>query len=164
MKRFIKFIIKIFIPVSLREKIKYLLNLRCHIEHLENLIQEFMGRNIVKDGIEPFCDQLPLFQLVNTGFFDNNKEKAEYYKSQYGLLDYHIEFLNHLTRLFNLEGFRVIEIGGSNIPREMVLNDFKVKQWVCIDKPYASTVARQKRHYDSITMLKLSPGGGASLS
>jgi SAM-dependent methyltransferase len=124
-----------------------------------------LGNNSVKEYTTPhFCDQSFLFNPVNIGFFDKYQEKIEYYKNRYGMLEHHIEFLNLLTRYFNLEGIRVLEIGGSNFPRELIINNFKVEKWVCIDKPWATTIARSHEHYDSITMLPLMGGGGVSQS
>jgi SAM-dependent methyltransferase len=47
--------------------------------------------------------------------------------------DYHLAILSYIDENFGLRGKRVLEIGGSNIPREILIDDFGVKQYVGID-------------------------------
>ena len=47
--------------------------------------------------------------------------------------DYHLAILKYIDEQVGLKGKRVLELGGSNIPREIFLDDFAVKQYVGID-------------------------------
>jgi SAM-dependent methyltransferase len=47
--------------------------------------------------------------------------------------DYHLAILKYIDENFGLKGKRILELGGSNIPREILLDDFGVKQYVGVD-------------------------------
>lgn len=56
----------------------------------------------------------------------------EVFKEQFGL-GYQLDFLKLINGVTPLAGKRVLEIGGSNLPREVVLGALGAKQWICID-------------------------------
>jgi hypothetical protein len=47
--------------------------------------------------------------------------------------DYHLAILAYIDENLGLKGKRILELGGSNIPREILLDDFAVKQYVGVD-------------------------------
>ena len=49
--------------------------------------------------------------------------------------DYQIAFLNEINEMFNLKDKKILEVGGSNIPREIIVNKMQVKNWVSVDIP-----------------------------
>ena len=59
-------------------------------------------------------------------------EKRRYYTEKYGFT-YQMKFVSNLAQLVSLEDARVIDIGGSNMPRELVFDELKAKQWVSVD-------------------------------
>lgn len=62
----------------------------------------------------------------------HSQSKENYYRSKYAL-NGHFSLLANVNDSFGLRGKRVLEIGGSNLPREMLFGDFKVAQWVSVD-------------------------------
>lgn len=61
-------------------------------------------------------------------------EKRREFLNDYSISpDYHLAILSYIDQNFGLKGKRVLELGGSNIPREILLDDFSVKQYVGID-------------------------------
>ena len=65
---------------------------------------------------------------------------------EYKFQEWNIQFVRILSQNFELEGKTVLEIGGSNIPRDIVINKFKVAKWVCVDTPYWDEHANPKQH------------------
>ncbi|NCA93574.1 MAG: methyltransferase domain-containing protein [Sphingobacteriia bacterium] len=61
-------------------------------------------------------------------------EKRRKFLEKYSISpDYHLSILSYIDENFGLRGKRILELGGSNIPREIVIKDFGVKQYVGID-------------------------------
>ncbi len=73
---------------------------------------------------------------ISTVFNSNPDKNREYYKIHYGLMDYHIHFVKKIDSLFNFNGATVLEIGGSNMPYELLIKQMKVKKWVSLDTPW----------------------------
>ena len=48
-------------------------------------------------------------------------------------LTYQLDFLKIIDSLHPLKGLRVLEIGGSNLPRGLVLDELGARQWICVD-------------------------------
>lgn len=59
-------------------------------------------------------------------------ERARFLAEEYGL-SYQIDFMAQINRHHPLAGRRVLEVGGSNLPRAFVLEDLGAAQWVCVD-------------------------------
>lgn len=73
-------------------------------------------------------------------------EKLATLRDEYGL-GYQIDFLANINLAHSLEGKRVLEIGGTNLPRELVMGEFGAKQWVGIE-PFGTEDPRQRnKHY-----------------
>jgi len=77
----------------------------------------------------------------------NSDDKKRYYNKYYGLMDYHIDYFNTLTSELSLTGKNVLEIGGSNYPKELVINNAGAESWVCIDKPWHYNTKDSHNHY-----------------
>jgi len=80
----------------------------------------------------------------------SSAQRRMYYKNKFGLLDYHIDFFNNLTSKINLSGKTVLEIGGSNHPKELTFKDSGAKKWVCIDKPWEYNRRDSHIHYSQV--------------
>jgi SAM-dependent methyltransferase len=143
---------------------------------LKNRIKAF-GRNIVYEGVEryfnngggatgenasPKADTAPnlefadvqssaLFEVTHNPIITSDERKA-YYEKEHNLLDYHIQFFNALTCKIDLKGKRVLEIGGSNMPKELVINEAGATKWVCIDKSWGYGFA--EKHKSKIPVFK----------
>lgn len=59
-------------------------------------------------------------------------DHLEGFKERYGL-GYQVDFLRLLDQICPLAGKRVLEIGGSNLPRALVFEGVKAAQWICVD-------------------------------
>jgi len=75
-------------------------------------------------------------------------EKSTALKGAYEL-GYQVDFLSHINTACSLEGKRVLEVGGTNLPRGLVMGEFGAKQWVGIE-PFGTEDPRQRnQHYRS---------------
>jgi SAM-dependent methyltransferase len=78
-------------------------------------------------------------------------QQAAYFAAEWNTPDYQIDAINRFLLREPLAGKRVLEVGGSNLPRELVFGALGAAQWVCIDviddDHYALT--EQSRHYSS---------------
>ena len=85
------------------------------------------------------------------------EKRKQYFEKDYKLGSHQFRALSNLSKICNLEGKRILEIGGSNFPREMVLQDLKVDKWVSVDVIPQSHYARkrQSKHYQSIDIFPL---------
>jgi len=59
-------------------------------------------------------------------------DRLEPYKAMYGL-DYQVDFLRTIDQVCSLAGKRVLEIGGSNLPRKLLFDGLNAQQWICVD-------------------------------
>jgi SAM-dependent methyltransferase len=77
------------------------------------------------------------------------QERRKYLQHKHTLHDYHFDAIAALLCETSLHGKRVLEIGGSNMPRELLFEDFQVDQWVSVDLVDATHYARvqQVDHY-----------------
>lgn len=82
----------------------------------------------------------------------NTNERKKYYMDNYGLMDYHINFFNKLTSCINLSDKVVLEIGGSNYPVELVIQESGAKKWVCVDKPWIYNLQAKDAHFKKISI------------
>ncbi|MHC1732027.1 MAG: class I SAM-dependent methyltransferase [Bacteroidales bacterium] len=98
------------------------------------------------------CSNTPLFDKKVEAII---KEKdKDYFKSKYGLYDYHIDFFNELSQRIDLKEKRVLEIGGSNHPRELVIDEAKCRQWICVDKPWIYNGLARENHFSKVRITK----------
>jgi SAM-dependent methyltransferase len=76
-------------------------------------------------------------------------DRKNYLTTKHGLHPYHFVAIDALLRETNLCGRSVLEIGGSNLPRELIVEDFKVDRWVAVDMIGEVHYARlrQVQHY-----------------
>ena len=80
-------------------------------------------------------------------------ERMAYYAQTYNL-PYQLDFLSVLHSVVPFAGKRVLEVGGSIFPRELVFGELNAKQWVSVDfldaaDPSVMTEAKRK-HYESV--------------
>jgi hypothetical protein len=61
------------------------------------------------------------------------QDRKDYLAAKHCLHPYHFVAIDALMRETDLRGRCVLEIGGSNMPREMITEDFKVDHWVSVD-------------------------------
>ena len=78
---------------------------------------------------------------------DSSLKTTEYYQQKHQLSAYTIGafhfFLNHTT----FAGKRVLEIGGSNLPEELIFSHLGAKQWICVDIIGHISGAYQKKRF-----------------
>lgn len=84
---------------------------------------------------------------------DLTNEDDLYFIERYGLQKYHFDFFRSALSHFSLEGKTVLEIGGSNNPKELVLEKLGARKWVCLDMPWAVHLENHQKHYNSITIV-----------
>lgn len=60
-------------------------------------------------------------------------EYFHYIVRRYGGYAYHADGMFRMFNRFSVEGKRVLEIGGSNHPRELTHNRLGARQWICLD-------------------------------
>ena len=85
-------------------------------------------------------------------------EYIQYLVNEYQFQEWNLTFIKTISEYFDLEGKTVLEIGGSNIPRDIIINKFKVKKWVCVDIPYWDEASNPRQHneikqFDFLTKL-----------
>ncbi|CAN7541467.1 class I SAM-dependent methyltransferase [Phenylobacterium sp. LjRoot219] len=59
-------------------------------------------------------------------------DHLEVFKERFGLT-YQVDFLRLIDQVCPLAGKKVLEIGGSNLPRELLFDGVKASQWICVD-------------------------------
>ena len=72
------------------------------------------------------------------------EDRKKYLQTKYSLHPHHFETIGALLRETSLQGRCVLEIGGSNMPREVITEDFQVDRWVSVNpvNEYHSWVRR----------------------
>src|SRR5438105_1537795 len=65
-----------------------------------------------------------------------SQDELQYYKREYGLAG-QVDFLMTMNDRSSLEGKRVLEVGGSNIPKRFLFEVLKARQWISVDRVYA---------------------------
>lgn len=78
-----------------------------------------------------------------------NQERIKYYSGEKNLYDYQLRFINSLLEKLDLRGKAVLEVGGSNLPNELVFGDIGAKKWVCVDKFWDVHTKTWSEHYSS---------------
>lgn len=63
-----------------------------------------------------------------------NDESVNYFAEKYKLDLHHIKSINKFSSRFNFKGKRVLEIGGHNLPEELIFDFLGAQKWVCVDK------------------------------
>lgn len=89
-----------------------------------------------------------VFENRNLAYYKVDADEKSYFCDQYGLMDYHIDFLNTAMSKIDFRGKKVLEIGGANYPQELVTEKIGAKQWVCVDKPWICNDTAKKNHFD----------------
>ena len=70
----------------------------------------------------------------------------EAYKQQYNLSG-QLDFLVEMNRHVSLEGKRVLEVGGSNIPKSFLFDVLGAQQWISVDRVYPENRTYWPRQY-----------------
>jgi SAM-dependent methyltransferase len=89
-------------------------------------------------------------------------ERQKHLQETHALHNYHFEALSALCGETDLRGKRVLEVGGSNMPRELIVEDFQVDRWVSVDMVDETHYARvqQVDHYRREQVFPLSSAEG----
>lgn len=82
-------------------------------------------------------------------------ERIKLLAEEHGL-SYQLAFMAEINRLNPLAGRRVLEIGGSNLPRCFVLDALGAVQWICVDHIEADHHSLWPRHYAKEGVISLS--------
>jgi SAM-dependent methyltransferase len=62
-------------------------------------------------------------------------DELQHYKREYNLAG-QPDFLMEMNQRCSLEGKRVLEVGGSNIPKALLFEVLRVRQWISVDRVY----------------------------
>ena len=76
---------------------------------------------------------IPLLDCLHLSAFPIPFWRKRALMRQYRLWNYHIEAFRGLYRTSTLRDKAVLEIGGSNLPPELLFQDFQASQWVSVD-------------------------------
>ena len=82
-------------------------------------------------------------------------EELAYYKREFNLAG-QPDFLMEMNRHWSLEGKRVLEIGGSNIPKPFVFEVLKARQWISIDRVYPENRQYWPKQYSHTGVIPIS--------
>jgi SAM-dependent methyltransferase len=84
-------------------------------------------------------------------------EKLQKFNSMaFSVEPYQIQALSKMALEYDFTGKRVLEIGGSNLPREITFGCLEASKWVCVDYlPAHFDYAKSKIHYLRETVVKL---------
>lgn len=94
--------------------------------------------------------------IESPSLFENTMEKTilddEYadWINNYNLMNYQIDFFNELCSRVEVKNKKILEIGGSNMPNQLIIDKLGVKNWVSVDKPWQVHLDVWKTHYKSI--------------
>lgn len=78
----------------------------------------------------------------------NKRNKSRNHRQKYineSFPKYHLDILESLNEKYSLKNKIIIDIGGSNIPIE-VMQSFGVKKFVCLDPISKWGYSKQKKH------------------
>lgn len=79
----------------------------------------------------------------------------KFYQTEFNLSS-QLDLLLEIDRHFCLEGKRVLEVGGSNIPRSFVFDHLGVRQWISIDRVYPENRLYWPKQYKHTGVIPLS--------
>jgi SAM-dependent methyltransferase len=83
-----------------------------------------------------------------------NDERCTYFENTFHLLGYHTAFFSAAQQHIDFRGKKVLEIGGSNMPRELVFDELGASKWVCVDTPWVDHLKAWPDHYATTPQLK----------
>lgn len=79
------------------------------------------------------------------------------FRTRYGLV-YQIDLLEKINERYPLAGKRVLEIGGSNLPREVVFDWLQAERWIAVDRIEPGMHRRfWAEHYANEGVIELAP-------
>lgn len=82
-------------------------------------------------------------------------EEKEFLTNKCKLERYQILSLERAKKRFDFKGKVVLEVGGSNLPRECVFDFLGAEKWVCVDLLHPYQIQRNKEHYDKCVFVNL---------
>lgn len=82
-------------------------------------------------------------------------EEIQRYKNEYNLAG-QPDFLLEMNRHWPLEGKRVLEVGGSNIPKSFLFGVLKASQWISVDRVYPENRKYWPKQYSHTGVIPLS--------
>lgn len=79
-----------------------------------------------------------------------NLSACQVIAEQHNLYPYQLTALQQLCSVTSVEGKNVLEIGGSNLPRDLVIGQIKAGSWTCVDyiPPSHYALTLNSRHYN----------------
>jgi SAM-dependent methyltransferase len=93
-------------------------------------------------------------QKIFPKVFRDMDEKA--FMSRYNIKEYHIDFFNNVSQICDFSDKTVLEVGGSNMPKQLTHGLLGAKKWVCVDKPWGQHFIDWPDHYGSIPIYDIS--------
>ena len=82
-------------------------------------------------------------------------DELQYYKSEYNLAG-QPDFLMEMHRHWSLEGKRVLEVGGSNLPKSLLFEVLRVRQWISVDRVYPENRQYWPKQYKHTGVIPIS--------
>ncbi|GHV18267.1 hypothetical protein FACS18949_11710 [Clostridia bacterium] len=82
----------------------------------------------------------------------SDEAKSKYYMETHKLQQCHVNQWNSFSQKVDFRGKRVLELGGSNMPSELLLDDLGAEKYVCIDKVMPYQLNMWEEHYSKIKM------------
>jgi len=82
-------------------------------------------------------------------------DELQFYKSEYNLAG-QPDFLMEMHRHCSLEGQRVLEVGGSNLPKTLLFDILRVRQWISIDRVYPENRQYWPKQYKHTGVIPIS--------
>jgi SAM-dependent methyltransferase len=82
-------------------------------------------------------------------------DELQYYKREYNLAG-QVDFLMEINRHCSLEGKRVLEVGGSNMPKALLFEVLRVRQWISVDRVYAENRQYWPKQYKHTGVIPIS--------
>jgi SAM-dependent methyltransferase len=82
-------------------------------------------------------------------------DELQYYQREYNLAG-QPHFLLEMNRHWSLEGKRVLEVGGSNIPKPFLFEVLKARQWISVDLVYPENREYWPKQYKHTGVIPIS--------
>ena len=117
----------------------------------------YVCTDVLEDGRLFLQDDtsLQVLRPITSKMFEDDSE-AESFRIKYRMADYHLSFFQEASSKIIFEGKKVLEIGGSNMPRDLIFGKLHVDKWVSVDKPWDEHYRSWGEHYK--TLKKVSVG------
>ena len=104
-----------------------------------------------------FQPQIPkgFNEVWNTKVIYSSPQWLDYYSTKHNFKTYQKFFYESIAKYIDFKGKTVLEIGGSDTPREIIFKELGVVKWVCINKPGEGYIKKRSKHYADLKQCKI---------